>query len=161
MALDTVTTMRRPSIYSEEPDTDSWPHGDMVDMSYDPEDIRQKQEEMMGPPKPSAPQYPCGLSISLSDDELQKLGLDGDMPAVGDLLEFFATAKVTSAQMTESVDSSGVPKKCCRVELQIVGMLPHGEEPPETDRIEEEQARSEGRRRRFYNGDGIPAYDEG
>jgi len=157
-----LTTMQaRPSIYSEEPDTDSWPHGEMVDMSYDPEEIREKQDMMMaGPALPRTPQYPCGLSISLSDDELEKLCLDGDLPAVGDLLEFFATAKVTSAQMTESVDPSGAPKKCCRVELQIVGMLPHDEEPPETDRIEEEQARSQARRRRFYDGDGVPSYDE-
>jgi len=156
-----IITLRRSAIYNEQHDTVSWPHGDLVYIASDPEEIRQKQDDMLKGPMERAPQYPFGLSISLCDADLEKLGLDGPLPAVGDLLEFFATAKVTSAQMTESLDSSGVPQKCCRVELQIVGMLPHSEEPPETDRIEEEQARSDARRRRFYNEDGIPSYDEG
>jgi hypothetical protein len=158
----------RPSIYSEEPDIDdTWPHGEMVDMAYDPEEIREKQERMLpGLPPMRTPQYPCGLSISLTDDELEKLGLDmndcgdGTPLSVGCIFEFFATAKVTSAQMTQNIDSAGVPQKCCRVELQIVGMLPHDIESPEIDRVEEEQARGEARRRRFYDGNGVPSYDE-
>jgi hypothetical protein len=153
--------------YRDEPDTDSWPHGDMVDMAQTPEEIADKAEKMAAAPMPvKVPQYPYGLSISLCDDELEKLGLDmetnGELPEVGDILEFYATAKVTCASCIENVDAmTGQPKKCCRVELQIVGMAIHGDEPEYVDRVEEEEARSQARRTRFYGRTmtTIPSYD--
>lgn len=149
-------------IYTTEPDTDAWPHGEMIDMARTPEEVREKAEAMAKPMPDTVPQYPYGLCISLGDDELEKLGLDDDLPDVGDILECYVTAKVTCAKSVEKIDPvTGQAEKCCCVELQIVGMLPRDEEPEEVDRIEEEQARSRGRRQRFYGGDGdrLPSYD--
>lgn len=165
MAENTVHTLviHRAPIYKTEPDTDTWPHGEMIDMAKSPEVIAGELDagKQAGVEKPTVPQYPWGLAISLRDEDLEKLGFDGDLPDVGDIFEFYATAKVTGASMTEKIDpSSGQATKCCCVELQIVGMLPHGVEPQDVDRQEEEEARSE-RRIRFYGGDGtsLPSYD--
>lgn len=155
------------SLYRDTPDTWSWPHGEMVDMARTPDPPPPPPDDAPAPPAPPAPpqpQYPWGLSICLGDDELDKLGLSTDqLPDVGDILEAFTTSKVTSVSCTENVDpATGQPKKCCRVELQIVGMKVHGEEPEAVDRIEEEQARSRGRRQRFYGetmSEDVPSYD--
>jgi len=132
-----------------------WPHGSMIDLAKSPETIRKEAEPMQScaPTPCPVPEYPWGLSISLENESLAKLGLDGELPTVGDILEFFAAAKVTSASMREEIDpSTGQAKQCCRIELQIVGMLPHEEESAAEDRMETEQARSAGRRSRFYGG---------
>jgi hypothetical protein len=139
----------------------AWPHGSLIDMAKSPEQVRKEAEPMAScAPSPCpVPEYPWGLCISLENETLAKLGLDGDPPQVGDILEFFAAAKVTSASMREEIDpATGAPKSCCRVELQIVGMLPHEEETAGKDRMEEQEARSAGRRQRFYGGS-MPSYD--
>jgi|SRR5215475_7722495 len=153
---------REEPFYETEPDIEGWPHGEMIDMARTPEEIKEKTEEMTAPMPLKVPQYPYGLCISLDDDSLEKLGLAGDLPDVGDILEVYVTAKVTCASKTENIDpATNQPKSCSRIELQIVGMLPHEEEPEEVDRAEEEEARSRGRRQRFYGGDGegLPSYD--
>lgn len=72
-----------------------------------------------------------------------------------DIFEFYATARVTCASQNEMIDpSTGQPKSCSRVELQIVGMCPREEESEEDDRLEEEEVRSRARRMRFYGNDG-------
>lgn len=87
----------------------------------------------------SAKQYPYGCCISLDDDTMAKLGLDGDMPAPGDVVEFAACACVTSASKDPTTG-------CCRVELQITDMAVIEVEDP----AEEAMERSEARRKRFY-----------
>lgn len=132
-------------------DEAGWPHGGMIDMAKSPETIARETAPMAAcAPSPCAvPEYPWGLSISFENETLQKLGLDGNLPTVGDIFEFSAAAKVTSASMTENIDpATGQPKQCCRVELQIVGMLPHEEESAVEDAMEQSAAR----RQRFYGG---------
>jgi hypothetical protein len=139
----------------------AWPHGQMIDMAKSPEQVRKEAEPMAScAPSPCpVPEYPWGLCISLENETLAKLGLDGELPRSGDILEFFAVAKVTSSTARDEIDpATGQSKECKRVELQIVGMLPHEEESQATDRVEEEQARSAGRRQRFYGGS-MPSYD--
>ncbi len=65
----------------------------MVDMVLSSEE----QEEMMSP---SPPRYPYGLCISLCEDELEKLNLDGECN-VGDMLHMHCLAEVTSVSMRD------------------------------------------------------------
>jgi Major coat protein-like len=119
----------------------------MVSLAKTPAEVKEDMAPMVATSlPPSAPQYPYGCCISLENDTLKKLGLDGDLPAVGDVIEFMATAKVTSASMNERVDESGKPETCCRVELQITDMDVAETEDP----AEEELERSAMRRQRFY-----------
>ena len=62
------------------------------------------------------PEYPCGLRISLSENELTKLGLEGDCE-IGDTIDLRALAKVTSVSANETETG-----RFCRVELQIEQM---------------------------------------
>ena len=119
----------------------------MVSLAKTPAEVKEDMAPMVAAnPMPTAPQYPYGCCISLENETLQKLGLDGDLPAVGDVIEFMATAKVTSASMNERMDENGKPETCCRVELQITDMDVAETEDP----AEEELERSAMRRQRFY-----------
>ncbi len=133
----------------------AWPHGQMIDMAKSPEKIREDAAPIADSARPAVPQYPYGLCISLDDESLAKLGLDGELPQAGDILEFCAAAKVTCASTTENVDPmTGQTKACKRVELQIVAIAPHEEESA----VEEAMERSAARRKRFY-GDTMQSYD--
>lgn len=94
---------------------------------------------------PSVPTYPYGLCISLDDETLEKLGMEGELPAVGEVMQFTAMAKVTSASMNESERSDGTKSQCCRIELQITDMG-----VPAPDMASQSLAKSEQRRKRFY-----------
>lgn len=98
----------------------------MVDLALTPEDIKEQQGEMCAPAvasgKYSGPKYPYGLCIRLEDETLAKLKLDGDLPSPGELVQFCATAKVTSASENERETSDGKTEKRCCVELQITEM---------------------------------------
>lgn len=76
----------------------------MVDMA------RTEKEMSEGMPEYIPPVYPGGLCISLSHNELDKLGLEPNCE-VGDLMHAMVMAKVTNISKGE--DS-------CRIEMQIV-----------------------------------------
>lgn len=105
----------------------------MVDMSNEPE----KAPETATPI--SASKFPYGLSISLTEKELEKLGLDDDVEA-GDYLHCVMMAKVTSVHHHHSDTEDGVDMGC-RVEMQIVAMAVEDEntEYEEDDEDEDEE----------------------
>lgn len=98
-----------------------------------------------GESKYEGPRYPHGLCISLEDEALKKLGLDGDMPGVGDIIQFNAIAKVTNVSENEREATDGGTRKCCRVEMQITDMG-----IPGANQADRDVDRSEQRRSRFY-----------
>lgn len=83
----------------------------MHDMELDDED---KLDAMMPIAMSKKPDYPFGLRISLSEKELEKLGVDPAEAYVGGTVHLFAMAEITSVSKTE--DGNG---DCCRVEMQI------------------------------------------
>lgn len=94
----------------------------LVDMAMTPEeeaDIALPVGVMMS----EAPQYPYGLRITLSDAELEKLGLDVGDANVGDIVDMRAFAVVTSVSQNQKADGTA----CCRVELQIEKMAVEAE----------------------------------
>lgn len=110
-----------------------------VDLAKTPAEIKEDQKSYAmpaGPIAPKVPLYPYGLCITLDDDTLAKLGLDGDSPDVGDGFEFRAEARVTSASANEYEQADGSKKACRRVELQICRMdiLNRSDEEEATER---------------------------
>jgi len=87
----------------------------MTDMSRSTEEKISAIEESMPMPTAAA-EYPWGLTIRLSEKELEKLGLSDDVEA-GDTLHFMAMASVKSVSKN---DYNGI--KSCNVELQIEKM---------------------------------------
>lgn len=96
----------------------------MTSMANTPEEVKKDMAQMAPMPAStySGPKYPYGLCVSLDDDSLKKLGLDGELPAVGEIIHFEAIARVTSASENERETTEGATEKCCRVELQITDM---------------------------------------
>lgn len=117
----------------------------MTDMAKTPEEIKDDLPTIAPPVESTAPVYSYGLCISFGEDELKKLGLDGDLPSVGDMIHLAAMAKVTSVSESEREGMDGAKHRCCRVELQITHLATENED-------EEEAAteRTAARRRRFY-----------
>jgi hypothetical protein len=80
-----------------------------------------KEKEEMA--TPATPKYPWGLSISLCQDELDKLGLSDEDIGVGDMLHLHCLTKVTSVSSNENEDGD-----YCRVELQITHIAAEDED---------------------------------
>ena len=78
------------------------------------------------------PIYPYGLSICLTQNELEKLEVDYSDWQVGDLFHLMAMAKITS--ISEHETEGG---KNCRVEMQIVALSGENED------LEGEESESE------------------
>lgn len=128
----------------------------MVNMAKTPDDVKKEIGSMGAVPcSPATSTYPYGLSISFDDETLKKLGLSGDIPQIGEVVQFCASAKVTSASLNENEKADGTKEQCCRIELQITDMAMMGGDP-----ADDEVAKSEARRKRFYGG-GEPDGDEG
>lgn len=132
----------------------------MIDMAKTPDDVKKEVADMGGmavaPAKPSVMTYPYGLCLSLEDEQLAKLGLDKDeMPSVGDMIHLCAMAKVTNVSSSEREMTDGSKNECRRIELQITHLATENEEDENTA-AQAEMDRSEARRKRFYNGDGMP-----
>lgn len=124
------------------------PFAKMLNMARSPQEMKEDNEKNNPQStKLSGPLYPYGLCLSLDKDTLEKLGLDGKLPTVGEVLQFSAMAKVTSVSENEREDAEGNKTADCRVELQITDM---GIPGMEADQAVE---RSEARRERFYSGD--------
>lgn len=90
----------------------------LIDMELSDED---KLDASMPIAMPSKPDYPYGLRISLTHNELEKLGLDDDCE-VGDMIDVRCFATVTSVSKNEDGNGKG-----CRIELQIEKMAVESE----------------------------------
>lgn len=101
-----------------------------VDMARSPE---EKSEDM--PMTMDQPDYPYGLCISFSQDELDKLDLEDDCE-VGDMLHLFCIAKVSSVSKREI---NGEPN--CRIEMQITHVACHSEDNENEDAEQEMRPR--------------------
>lgn len=97
-----------------------------VDMTMDD---KEKQEYIN--PSANPPKYPYGLCVSLCEDELEKLGLDAEELALGDMLHLHALAKVTSVSKNDTEHGSHE-----RVELVLayIQCEDEGEEDKKVDK---------------------------
>jgi hypothetical protein len=81
-------------------------------------DMKQKRSKSDNMPESSGSNdYPYGLSFSLDKDSLKKLGLDKDLPEIGEEYHLMATVKVT--RVSESASTTDMSSD---VSLQITKM---------------------------------------
>lgn len=94
------------------------PWSQLVDMELDDE---SKLDAAQPYPMSSKPDFPYGLRISLTEKELEKLGIDAP-EQIGDLIDLrcFGVVTCISKNSTDSGD-------CCRVEIQIQKMAVESE----------------------------------
>lgn len=115
----------------------------MVDLARTAEELK-KDKDIPAPvaAKISSPTYPWGTTLCLNDETLAKLGIEGDLPDVGDTIHIAAMCRVTCASETENTTPDGGKETCRRIELQITHMACENED--------EEPAE---RKKRWYGGE--------
>jgi len=126
----------------------------MVDMAKTPQEKAEDMAEASAPTALMQPDYPYGLCICLTQDELDKLGLDSDC-CVGDMVHLFAMASVTSVSKR---DNGAGPE--CRIELQITHLEVEDEDEENEENEEAEGEPVAARAGRLY-GNGAAEADDG
>ena len=96
--------------------------GKLVSLELDDEE----KLDFCAPMPCERPDYPYGTRISLTEKELEKLGLDADCD-VGDMVDMRCFGTVTS--VSKNVDGD---KQSCHVEIQIERMAIENEMEEET-----------------------------
>lgn len=94
------------------------------------DDEKQKSAALF--PVGSQPEYPYGLSLCLTHNELAKLGLESNCE-VGEMIHLFALAKVTSISKQDTGNGEE-----CRIELQVTHLGTESEDE-EDEEFEKEQ----------------------
>ena len=117
------------------------PH--MQDMSID----TQAPESMGVPCALGEPvnKYPYGLSISLGDAELKKLGLTNDCE-VGEFVHLFCMAKVTGKS---SNDTESGERNCVNLQITHMGCESEDSENAEADK-DDPKKKVKGKKRSLY-----------
>lgn len=107
----------------------------MKDMARSPEDLKKDRDMPMAvAAKATAPTYSYGLTLSLDDETMGKLGIDGDLPDVGNTIHLAAMARVTCASENERTTQDGGKESCRRIELQITHMAVENEDDETNER---------------------------
>lgn len=107
----------------------------MTDMALDEEDRKDQMPAVLSPGE--GPKYPWGLSIRLTQHQIEKLNLDYSDWKIGDMFHLHALAKVTSISEHENENS----QDCC-IELQITHLAGESEDQ-ENEEAEEEMESEE------------------
>lgn len=94
----------------------------------------------------SQPNYPWGLSISLCDEELDKLGVDYNSIETGAIVHMHCLAVVT-AKSSNAVQGT---EPSCRIELQITHIAAEDEDE-EDDEAEPAMKAGERALKKLYN----------
>jgi len=100
---------------------------DLIDVAYTAKERKEEKAEMNVSSK--APEYPWGLSLTLNEETLAKLGME-KLPRVGEELYVWAVAKVTSVAMRSDQHDD----EDRSVSLQITHMQCSEEEPGKADK---------------------------
>ena len=117
-------------------------------MAQTPEEVKKEYPYLATTGEVSnANKYPYGLCISLSQAELDKLGLEGDCSA-GDMIHLCAFARVTSVSQREEVD--GDLKS--RIELQITHLGIENESTENEEEIKERPSYSRTAKKLYKEG---------
>ena len=103
----------------------------MTDMAKSEEDVAKDSSPLMM----SENKYPYGLRISLSQDDLEKLGVDHADFEIGDVFPLDILAKVVSKSANET---EGGEENCC-VSLQITHISAEEEETDEEEEAEDDE----------------------
>lgn len=98
----------------------------MISLKRSAADIKEERTEMRSPEMPA---YHYGLTLRLEREELEKLGLIGNLPAVGTRLTLQVTAAVVGVSEEQMAGSDAE----CSLTLQVQAMAkpetPRGKQP--------------------------------
>lgn len=98
----------------------------MVSMELDDE---AQVDQVLPIPMADKPKYPCGLCISLTGDELEKMNLDASSAFVGGTIHLHAMARITSVSSSDRAPSEwSEGGQSTRIELQIEEMAIESED---------------------------------
>ena len=103
---------------------------DLVDIAYTPKERKEEAAEMASG-KYKGPEYPYGLSITLNEETLAKVGIE-ELPRVGDEMRIEAVAKVTSVSMRS--DKSDEDERCVSLQITELACEEEGEEEVSSER---------------------------
>lgn len=103
----------------------------LTDMAKSEEEVAKDSSPLMMPEN----KYPYGLRISLSQDDLEKLGIDHEDFEIGDVFPLDILAKVVGKNANEA---EGGEANCC-VSLQITHIGAEEEETAEEEEAEEHE----------------------
>ncbi|WP_238919391.1 capsid staple protein [Achromobacter xylosoxidans] len=95
----------------------------LTDMQLTPEEAKEVAGCCSSDGEAEGPKYPWGLSISLDDTTLEKLGISA-LPQVGQRMQLAAVVEVCSTSQHENQEGMD---KC--VSLQIIKLGLEGERP--------------------------------
>lgn len=80
-----------------------------VDMSLSKADLKKREGTYpvaVGESGKDGPKFPWGLEIRLDETSLKKLGMDGELPEVGELCQIAGVGRVVAVEERESQDRS-------------------------------------------------------
>lgn len=92
-----------------------------VDMAKKPIELGEEANEAMSPAAMPQNLYPYGLCICLTQEDLDKLDLSGDVDA-GDTIHIHALGKVTSVNKRDTTSGTDM-----RIEIQLTHLAAEGE----------------------------------
>ena len=110
----------------------------MISMAKTPEQVNKEVSSMSAPVSASAEnveKYPYGLCVTLQNEQLEKLNLDGECE-VGDTIHLCCMAKVTSQSNRET---EGKTER--RIELQITDLAIENEDGENAEVVREAKAK--------------------
>lgn len=114
----------------------------MTDMALSPAEAQEKFQ----PVNPNEmPKYPWGLSLRLSQDELDKLNVDHGDWEVGDIFHLHALGRITSISSNET---EGGEK--CNVEIQITHLAGESEDAENEEEEPEHEEEPARKKRNMY-----------
>lgn len=102
----------------------------MVDMELDDE---SKEDAIQPYAMPDKPDYPYGLRICLTHEELEKLNLDASDAFVGGMIHGHFMGRITSVSANDGENGS-----TCRIEIQIEALAVESEDAENEDAESEE-----------------------
>lgn len=94
----------------------------LIDMKLSPDEAKE-MDSCIGASADGGPKYPWGLSVSLDDETLEKLGITS-LPTVGQKMRLMAIVEVCSTSQHANQEGTD---KC--VSLQITQMALEGDAP--------------------------------
>lgn len=118
-------------------------------MELDDEDAADLAVPCDGMPnKKLLPQYPYGLRITLTEKEMEKLGLDPSCAVVDGMVHLFAMARITSVSCDKRMD--GEERHRCELQIEQLAVESEDEENEEDDEAEDAPAGARRRLRSVY-----------
>ena len=88
---------------------------------------KKKAETETAQPSSSVPDYPYGLSLTLNEDSLKKLGMD-ELPKVGETCMIHAAGEITRVSQSSSNDGK---EKSVEIQITKLHVMPGMDEDSE------------------------------